>query len=99
MSALAAVARGDEKFGLCLAQALDPLHPGRLSRSAQWAFEWEWLPLQGDVPRGGWIAACGDVALGREWWFVTTDGLYHSTDGGGTMTRVMGTTPSAQPRR
>ena len=62
---------------------------GRLSRSERWAFEWDWLPTQGSVPRGGLIAVCGDVNLGDQWWFVFTDGLYFSQDGGATLKQVM----------
>jgi hypothetical protein len=88
-TALGAAAMGDRKFGRVLGQALDPEVPGRYSRSELWAFEWDWLPVRGDVPTGGLIAVAGDERLGEEWWFVHTDGLYHSTDGGGTVARVM----------
>jgi hypothetical protein len=89
ITALGATAMGERKFGRFLTQALDPAVPGRLSRSEAWAFEWSWLPIGGVVPRGGLIAACGDQDQGEQWWFVYTDGLYHSPDGGGNMTRLM----------
>jgi hypothetical protein len=89
MTAVAATAMGDQKFGRFMAQALDPETPGRYSRSQVWAFEWSWLQPKGDVPTGGAIAACGDVTLGEEWWFVHTDGLYHSPDGGITLRKVL----------
>ena len=88
-TAIAAAAMGEQKFGRVLTQALNPATPGRLSRSERWAFEWDWLPTQGSVPRGGLIAVCGDVNLGDQWWFVFTDGLYFSQDGGATLKQVM----------
>ena len=72
-----------------LTQALDPAVPGRLSRSQAWAFDWHWLTPVGDVPAGGLIAVGGDVREGQRWWFVCTDGLYASPDGGATLRRVL----------
>jgi hypothetical protein len=89
ITALGATAMGDQKFGRVLTQALNPSVPGRLSRSERWAFEWSWLPTKGTVPKGGLIAACGDQNQGDKWWFVHTDGLYHSTDGGTTLKKVL----------
>lgn len=37
------------------------------------------------------IAVSGDVREGQRWWFVCTDGLYASTDGGVTLRRVLDT--------
>lgn len=88
-TAVAAAAMGDQKFGRCITQALDPDVPGRLSRSHRWAFEWQWLTPTGDVPPGGLIAVSADVRQGQRWWFVYTDGLYASTDGGETLCRVL----------
>lgn len=88
-TAIAATALGDAKFGRCLTQALDPERPGRYSRSERWAFEWSWLEPRGDIPAGGLIAVAGDVRLGHHWWFVHTDGLYHSDDGGRHLVRVL----------
>jgi hypothetical protein len=89
MTAVGATAMGDQKFGRFMAQALDPAVPGRLSRSQVWAFEWSWLPAKGDVPKGGLIATCGDSHQGDQWWFVHTDGLYYSPDGGVNLTKIM----------
>lgn len=88
-TAVAAAAMGDEKFGCFITQALDPAVPGRLSRSRAWAFEWQWITPDGDVPKGGLIAVCGDVRQGRRWWFVHADGLYFSSDGGASLRRVL----------
>ena len=88
-TAVGAAALGDQKFGRFIAQAIDPAVPGRLSRSHAWAFDWHWLTPAGDVPAGGLIAVSGDVREGRRWWFVSTDGLYASTDGGDTLRRVL----------
>jgi hypothetical protein len=41
------------------------------------------------VSKGGLIAVCGDVNLGVQWWFVYTDGLYFSDDGGATLTKML----------
>ena len=90
VTAIGAAAQGEQKFGRTILQALDPSVPGRLSRSEMWAFEWSWVPIHGDVPRGGMISICADVNLGQIWWFVYTDGLYLSTDGGTTLKRVLG---------
>ena len=89
ITAISAAAMGDQKFGRVITQALNPTTPGRLSRSERWAFEWHWLATKGTVPRGGLIAVSGDVNLGEQWWFVFTDGLYSSNDGGATLARVL----------
>jgi len=88
-TAVGAVAIGEQKFGRFITQALDPETPGRLSLSRVWARDFSWLQPAGDVPRGGLIAVCGDRAQGQVWWFVCTDGLYASTDGGQHLKRVM----------
>ena len=89
-TALGTTAAGDVRNGLFLTQALDPAVPGRLSlcRSG-WGMNWEWLPSKGTAPKGGLIAACGDHLRGDRWWFVHTDGLYASPDGGATLHKVM----------
>lgn len=90
ITALGTTPRGDRREGRFLTQALDPLVPGRLSRSEQgWGIDWSWLSVKGTVPKGGLISACGDQHRGDKWWFVHTDGLYHSADGGSTLTKVM----------
>lgn len=89
ITAVGATALGDQKFGRFITQALDPVTPGRLSRSEAWAFEWAWLPEQGAVPKGGLIAAAGDVQTGDRWWFVHTDGLFSSPDGGEHLVKNM----------
>jgi hypothetical protein len=88
-TAVGATAMGDQKFGRFLTQALDPAVPGRLSHSERWAEEWSWLRVKGAVPTGGLVAACGDVRLGERWWFVHTDGLYYSPDGGRNLAKIM----------
>ena len=87
-TAVAAAAQGDEKFGRFFTQALQPAKPGRYSVSERWAFEFSWLQPTGDVPTGGLIAAAGDVHLGQVWWFLHTDGLYRSDDGGKSVRNV-----------
>lgn len=87
-TAVGATAKGDQKFGRFFAQALDPEVPGRLSRSEIWAFEWSWLQPKGEIPKGGLVAAAGDVKDGRKWWFVFTDGLFFSADGGDHLRRI-----------
>jgi hypothetical protein len=87
-TAVAAAAKGEEKFGRFFTQALDPLKPGRYSMSEVWAFEFTLHQPQGDIPTGGLIAAAGDVHLGKIWWFLHTDGLYRSDDGGATLHRI-----------
>jgi hypothetical protein len=88
-TAIAATALGDAKFGRCLTQALDPVRTSRYSQSERWAFEWSWLAPGGDIPTGGPIAITGDVHLGQQWWFLHTDGLYFSPDGGRRLTRLL----------
>jgi len=80
------------KSGRCIAQALDPRHPGRLSISQSWAFSWHWSDVRGDVPQGGLIVLTGEHRVGEQWWFVYTDGLYRSTAGGKSMTKVLDAT-------
>jgi len=77
------------KNGRCIAQALEPLNPGRLSISRSWAFSWHWSNIRGDEPKGGLIAVTGEHRVGEKWWFVYTDGLYRSTDGAKTLTRIL----------
>ena len=88
-TALGATAMGKQKFGRVITQALNPIVPGRLSRSERWAIEWSWLPTQGAVPKGGLIAVSGDVLMGDKWWFVFTDGLYYSSNGGEHLNKIM----------
>lgn len=89
-TALGTTATGDRRQGRFLTQALDPVLPGRLSLCIWgWGMNWSWLSTQGTVPEGGLIAACGDIHQGDRWWFVYTDGLYTSSDGGVTLERVM----------
>ena len=106
MTAVGAVAVGDRKFGRFIAQALDPQDPARLSFSEQWAFDWSWLKPTGRAPRGGLVAVAGDVMLGERWWFVHTDGLYTSPDGGRSRVLLLGPDggpvpedPSRHPKR
>ncbi|MCF7973919.1 MAG: hypothetical protein K9N55_08895 [Phycisphaerae bacterium] len=89
-TALGTTATGDRRQGRFLTQALDPMVPGRLSLCVRgWGMNWSWLQTRGEVPRGGLIAVCGDVHQGDWWWFVHTDGLYVSPDGGVTLKRVL----------
>jgi hypothetical protein len=89
-TALGTTAAGDRRNGRFLTQALDPAVPGRLSQcTGGWGMDWAWLPAKGTVPKGGLIAACGEQAQGDQWWFVHTDGLYFSPDGGQSMVKVM----------
>lgn len=88
-TAIAAAAMGDQKFGRCLTQALDPEVTGRISRSERWAFEWNWVKPKGSPSAGGLIAVSGDESHGQQWWFVYTDGLYFSEDGGNTLAKVL----------
>ena len=41
------------------------------------------------MPKGGLVAITGEHRVGEKWWFVYTDGLYRSTDGGKSMTKVL----------
>lgn len=89
VTAVGATALGDAKFGRFITAALDMEKPGRCSVSERWAFEWSWLEWKDVVPQGGLISVCGDQAAGMQWWFVFTDGLYASTDGGRSLTKVL----------
>jgi hypothetical protein len=90
VTALGTTARGEQRMGRFLTQALDPEVPGRLSQgTGGWGMDWAWLPAKGAVPKGGLIAACGEHAQGDQWWFVHTDGLYFSPDGGATLSKVL----------
>ncbi len=84
-TAVAAAAQGEQKFGRFITQAIAPQQLGRYSLSERWAFEWSWLQPQGDSAGGGLIAAACDLHHGRTWYFVHTDGLYRSLDGGVTL--------------
>ena len=89
-TALGTTAVGDRRNGRFLTQAIDPAVPGRLSLcESGWGMNWSWLPAKGTAPQGGLIAACGDSRRGDKWWFVHTDGLYFSPDGGRTLKKVL----------
>jgi hypothetical protein len=76
--------------GLMITQALDPETPGRISRTMKtWARIWHWTDIKGDAPQGGLIASFGELTEGDTWWFVYTDGLFHSDDRGKTMVKVL----------
>ena len=90
VTALGTTAMGQGRMGRFLTQALDPLEPGRLSQcTGGWGMDWAWLPAKGTAPKGGLIAACGEHLQGDKWWFVHTDGLYFSPDGGTTLNKVL----------
>jgi hypothetical protein len=89
VTALACSGIDDGRCGRCLTMPLNPAKPGRLSRSDFFAFHWNWLAPAGDRPAGGMISVCGEFQQGRQWWLLATDGLYHSTDGGDTLTKVL----------
>lgn len=79
--------------GLMITQALAPEQHGRISRTEQtWARIWHWTYVKGDAPNGGLIAAFGELQQGDDWWFVYTDGLYFSSNGGQTMKKVLSET-------
>lgn len=89
-TALGTTAAGDRRSGRFLTQALDPAVRRRLSLcQSGWGMDWSWLPANGSAPQGGLIAACGDHNQGDKWWFVYTDGLYYSPDGGASMANIM----------
>jgi hypothetical protein len=89
-TALGTTAAGERRDGRFLTQTLDPLVPGRLSSCVGgWGMDWSWLEAKGAAPKGGLIAAAGDVHQGDSWWFVHTDGLYFSPDGGANLTKIM----------
>jgi len=93
-TALAAAAKGDEKFGRFISGSLHPSSSSRYSVSERWAFEWDWLvPKSGNIqeplPKGGLIAVACDREQGRTWYFLHTDGLYASIDGGTTIRKVL----------
>jgi hypothetical protein len=82
-----------KKNGRMITQALDPEQPGRISRTEKtWARIWHWVHIKGDVPEGGLIATVGEYKHGEKWWFVYTDGLYLSPDGGKSMVKVLSET-------
>ena len=89
VTALACSGIDDGRLGRCLTQPLNPAKPGQLSRSDFFALSWNRLALAGDRPAGGLISVCGEFTQGQEWWLLATDGLYHSTDGGVTLKRVL----------
>lgn len=97
-TAVAAAAQGDQKFGRFIAAPLFSNQPGRYSKSERWAFEWSWITpttvsAAPQRPKGGVIAIACDQTDGRIWYFLHTDGLFLSTDGGETITKILGDQP------
>jgi len=88
-TAVASTGHGDARCGRALLQALDPVQPGRVSRSEHFALRWDWIQQTGDVPKGGYIAFAGEFVKGDRWWLLATDGLYRSDDGGRTLKKIM----------
>ena len=98
-TALAAAAQGEQKFGRFFTAPLFSNQPGRYSKSERWAFEWNWLtpkPLSttSELPKGGLISIACDQSNGKLWYFLHTDGLFLSQDGGETISKVLDSTPS-----
>ena len=88
--ALGTTAKGEGRDGVFYTQALDPEVPGRLTAGrGGWGMSWAFLQLAGEVPKGGLVACAGELQQGQTWWFVFTDGLYRSFDGGVTLSRVL----------
>ncbi len=87
-TALGASARGEDKFGRFLTMSLLPADMHRVSLSTQWAFEWSWIKMQGGPAAGGLIAIAPDRANGDRWWFLFSDGLYRSDDGGAHLLKL-----------
>jgi hypothetical protein len=89
LTALGTSARGTNRSGRFFTQALDPVE-GRLSYcEGGWGMGWNWRKVKGTPPKGGLIHAAGDPHTGDQWWFVYTDGLYHSADAGKTLSKIM----------
>jgi len=93
-TAIAASAKGDEKFGRFITGSLNPMQPQRYSVSERWAFEWDWMTPkptvnQSELPSGGLIAIACDPKQGAVWYFLHTDGLYASVDGGRSIRKVL----------
>jgi PA14 domain len=82
VTAVGASAHGEEKFGRFLSLSLLPTDISQLSLSVQWAFEWSRLKTSGGPSAGGLIATAPNLIQGETWWFVFTEGIYRSTDGG-----------------
>src|SRR5262249_10129749 len=74
-----------------------PRHPARSPLTTPWPFTWVGKPLPADRPPAGPIPTTGEFVHGREWWLLATDGLYHSTDGGMTLTKVLDEKGAAVP--
>ena len=79
----------DGRCGRCFVQPLDPTSPKTIGHSDFFAFNWDQQKLTGDLPTGGMIAMDGELKQGKLWWFVATDGVYQSVDGGATLKRVL----------
>lgn len=88
-TALACTGRDDARLGRALFQVLDPVKPGRISRSERICVTWDWIGQTGDVSVGGYIAFRGEFLKGEHWWLLATDGLYRSDDRGKTLKKVM----------
>jgi hypothetical protein len=87
-TALGASAHGEEKFGRFLTMSLMPTDMHRVSLSTQWAFEWSWRKMEGGPAAGGLISVAPDRLNGERWWFLFSDGLYRSDDGGAHLLKL-----------
>jgi hypothetical protein len=86
VTALGAAGTGERQPVRFLTQPLNPAKPGRLSIGKN--HSWSWADFRGDKPKGGLIAVAGEFKQGKLWWLLATDGLYHSKDGGTTLTKI-----------
>ena len=74
------------------AGALQPEHPGRISRCDLGGDVWAWTNGQGDVPQRIITITAADrtnSATGNDWWILGADGLYRSNDSGATLRKIL----------
>lgn len=88
-TAIGTAALVDHSNGRAIVGPLVPSREGNLSLTDEWAFNWQLPARQPGEKAVGTIAVAGEIKEGNLWWFVRTDGIYRSEDGGKTLLKIV----------
>ena len=88
-TAIGTAALLDHSNGRAIVGPLVPSRDGNMSLTDEWAFNWQLPARQAGDRAVGTIAIAGELKEGNLWWFVRTDGIYRSVDGGKTLAKIV----------